>query len=165
MARYDPSKSTTSKIMFSVRKLLRSPNVTSKSMFLEGTPSCPGRYQQRGNGGAELGPRDAHGIKGLHIQDVEVVAPIHQHLGQVLVTNDGVDNERVAPRPGDAGRVVTPVEGDRCARPTEKLEDSIPGSADFPESDLVFTLGAVILRTSEDHEAAVRVSEAAPVLG
>jgi hypothetical protein len=29
----------------------------------------------------------------------------------------------------------------------------------------VLTLGAVILRTSEDHEAAIRLGEAVPVLG
>jgi hypothetical protein len=37
--------------------------------------------------------------------------------------------------------------------------------ADFSEVDLVLTLGAVILRTSKDHEAAIRLREVATVLG
>jgi hypothetical protein len=99
------------------------------------------------------------------IQDVEAADTIHQHLGQALVPDDGVDNEWVAPRSGDAGRVVTPVEGDRCARQMEELGDKVHGSADFPESHLVLTLGAVVLTTSEDHEVAVWIEEAAPILG
>jgi hypothetical protein len=47
----------------------------------------------------------------------------------------------------------------------EELEDGVPGGTDFPEADLMFTLGAVILRTFEDHEAALRLGEAAPILG
>jgi hypothetical protein len=112
-----------------------------------------------------LGPRDAHGVEGLNIQDVEATAPVHQHLGQALVANYGVNDEQEAPRSGGAGRVVTPVEVDRYAGPTEKLGDGIPNEAEFPESDLLLTLGAVVLWISEDHEVVVRVGEAAPFLG
>jgi hypothetical protein len=83
----------------------------------------------------------------------------------VLVANDGVDKERVAPWLGNVGRVVTPVEGDRSARPAEKLGNRAFGSAYLPKVDLVLALGAVILRTSKDHEVAVRVGEGVPVLG
>jgi hypothetical protein len=58
--------------------------------------------------------------------------------------------------------VVTSIEGDRSP---EELEDGVPGGANFLESDLVLTLGEIILRTSEDHEAVVRVGEAALILG
>jgi hypothetical protein len=61
--------------------------------------------------------------------------------------------------------VVTPIEGDRSARLTEEHGDGVLGGADFPEADLVLTLGAVILRTSEDHEAVIQLGKAAPVLG
>jgi hypothetical protein len=84
----------------------------------------------------ELGPRDAHGVESLNVQDLEAIAPVHHHLDQVLVADDGVDNEGVAPQSGDAGRVVTPIEGVRCARQTEELGDNVPDSADFPEVDL-----------------------------
>jgi hypothetical protein len=47
----------------------------------------------------------------------------------------------------------------------EELEDGVPGSADYPEVDFVLMLGVVILRTSEDHEAAIRLREAATFIG
>jgi hypothetical protein len=47
----------------------------------------------------------------------------------------------------------------------EELGDGVPGGADFPEVDLVLMLGAVILGTSEDHETAIRLREAATILG
>jgi hypothetical protein len=61
--------------------------------------------------------------------------------------------------------VVTPIEGDRSARPAEKLGNRALGGAYLPEADLVLVLGAVILRTSKDHEAAVQFGEGVPVLG
>jgi hypothetical protein len=90
MTWYDPSKSTTSKIRVSVRKLPWSPNVTGRSIFPKGYALMPGMIPRKGkNGGAELGLQDAHGIKGLNILNVEAAAPIHQHLGQALVADDG----------------------------------------------------------------------------
>jgi hypothetical protein len=47
----------------------------------------------------------------------------------------------------------------------EELGNGAFGSADLLESFLVFMLGVVVLRTSKDHEAAIRVGEAAPILG
>jgi hypothetical protein len=38
-------------------------------------------------------------------------------------------------------------------------------AAHTPEADLVLALGAVVLRTSKDHVAVVRVGEGVPVLG
>jgi hypothetical protein len=61
--------------------------------------------------------------------------------------------------------VVTPIEGDRSARPTVKLGNRALGNAYLPEADLVLALGAVVLRTSKAHEAAVRVGEGIPILG
>jgi hypothetical protein len=61
--------------------------------------------------------------------------------------------------------MVVSIEGDRSARPTEELGGGAPSGADLPESDLVLALGAVILRTSEDHEVAIQLGEAVPVLG
>jgi hypothetical protein len=37
--------------------------------------------------------------------------------------------------------------------------------AQTSQLDLVLTLGAVVLRTSEDHEAAIRLREDIPILG
>jgi hypothetical protein len=48
MVWYDPSNSTTSKIRVSVQKLLRSPNVTDKSMFPKGYALMPGTISMKG---------------------------------------------------------------------------------------------------------------------
>ena len=61
----------------------------------------------------ELRPGDAHGIKGVDVEDVEAAAPVHQHLGEALLADDGVDDERVATRSGDVGRMVPLIKGDR----------------------------------------------------
>jgi hypothetical protein len=47
----------------------------------------------------------------------------------------------------------------------EKLGNRALGGAYFREADLVLAFGAVVLRTSKDHEAAIRVGEGAPILG
>ena len=44
----------------------------------------------------ELRPRDVHGVKGVDIEDVEATTPVHQHLGEVLLADNGVNDERVA---------------------------------------------------------------------
>ena len=44
----------------------------------------------------ELRPGDAHGVEGGDIENVEAAASVHQHLGEVLLANNGVDDKRVA---------------------------------------------------------------------
>ena len=44
----------------------------------------------------EFQPGDAHGIEGVNVEDVEATASVHQHLYEVLLADDGVDDERVA---------------------------------------------------------------------
>ena len=36
----------------------------------------------------------------------KAAASVHQHLGEALLANDGVDDERVASRSGDVGGMV-----------------------------------------------------------
>jgi hypothetical protein len=127
-------------------------------------PHAQDYTEERENGSAKLGPRDVHGIEGLNIQNFEAAGPVHQHLGQALVANDGVDNERVAPRSGNTGRVAATIEGDWSARPTEELGDGALGGTNLLELDLVLTLGVAILRTSEDHETTVQLREVVPFL-
>ena len=50
---------------------------------------------------AEFRPRDAHGVEGIDIEDVEAATSVHQHLGEALLVDDGVDDERVATQSGD----------------------------------------------------------------
>ena len=56
---------------------------------------------------------DMHGIEGVDIEDVEAAASVHQHVGEALLVNDGVDDERVVSRSGDVGGMVPPIKGDR----------------------------------------------------
>ena len=61
----------------------------------------------------ELRPGDAHGVEGVDVEDVEATASVHQHLGEVLLMDNGVDDERVVPRSSDVGRMVPPIKSDR----------------------------------------------------
>ena len=61
----------------------------------------------------ELRPEDAHGVEGVDIEDVKAAAFIHQHLGEVLLADVGVDNEQVATWSGDVGRVVPLIKSDQ----------------------------------------------------
>ena len=62
---------------------------------------------------AELRPGDAHGVEGVNVENVEATASVHQHLGEALPADDGVDDERVATLSGDVGRMVSPIKSDR----------------------------------------------------
>ena len=53
---------------------------------------------------------DSHGFQGVDVEDVEAAASVHQYLGQAHVANDGVDDERIAPRSRDACRMVVLIE-------------------------------------------------------
>ena len=55
----------------------------------------------------EFRPRNAHGVEGVDVEDVEATASIHQHLGEVLLMDDGVDDEQVSSQSGDVGRMVS----------------------------------------------------------
>ena len=45
---------------------------------------------------SEIRPGDMHGVEGVDVEDVEAAAFVHQHLGEALLADDGVDDERVA---------------------------------------------------------------------
>jgi hypothetical protein len=48
----------------------------------------------------------------VHVQDVEAVASIHQHLGEPRVANDWINNQRVLAWVGGTVRVILAAEGD-----------------------------------------------------
>ena len=49
----------------------------------------------------ELQSGDAHGIEGVDVENVKAAASVHQHLGEALLADNGVDNKRVATRSSD----------------------------------------------------------------
>jgi hypothetical protein len=77
--------------------------------------------------GSNLGSPYPHELQGIHIDDVEVAASIHEHLGETSVSDDGADDERVLPEiQGDEWvlpeiqgvfRMVVLVEGDGAVGP------------------------------------------------
>jgi hypothetical protein len=73
----------------------------------------------------------------------------------VLAADDGIEKERVAPRLGNIRRVVIPIKCDQSAQPMQEFRNRALDGAYLPEADLVLPLGAIVLRASKDHEAAV----------
>jgi hypothetical protein len=47
---------------------------------------------------SEVRPHDSQKVEGLGINDVETAASIHEHLGEVCVGDDGIDDEWVDSR-------------------------------------------------------------------
>ena len=72
---------------------------------------------------AEFRPGDAHGVEVVDVEDVEATTSIHQHHGEALLADDGVDDERVATRSGDVGRMVPLIKGDWRFRPAKEGGD------------------------------------------
>ena len=62
---------------------------------------------------SELQPGDAHGVEGVDIEDVEASLSIHQHLGEALLADNGVDDERIVTQSGYVGRMVPLIKSDR----------------------------------------------------
>ena len=61
----------------------------------------------------ELRSGDAHGIKGVDVENVEATAFVHQHLREALLADNGVDDERVVTQSSDVGRMVPLIKSDR----------------------------------------------------
>jgi hypothetical protein len=60
--------------------------------------------------GLEVHHCDSQKVEGLGIDDVNTTAPIHEHLGEACVGDDGIDDKWVDPRIGDVVWVVITVE-------------------------------------------------------
>ena len=105
-----------------------------------------------------------HGVEGIDVEDVEAAASIHQHLGEALLADDGVDDEWVAFWSSDMGGMVPLIEGDRRFRPAKEGGDIRFGSACLPIVYLVLVLGPDGVRSAEDHDAFISIGETVSVL-
>ena len=112
----------------------------------------------------ELRLGDSHGVEGVDIENVEAAASVHQHLGEVLLADDGVDDERVASRSCDTGGMVPLIKGDRGLRPAEEGGDGRLGGAHLPVAYLMLEFGPDGVRPAEDHDALFRFRETIPIL-
>ena len=50
-----------------------------------------------------LGPNTRGVTEGVDVEDIEAATSVHQHLGEALLADNGVDNEWVATWSGDVG--------------------------------------------------------------
>ena len=112
----------------------------------------------------ELRPGDVHGIEGVDVENVKSAASVHQHLGEVLLADDGVDDERVATRSDDMRRMASMIKSDRGVRPAKERGDDRFGGACLSVAYLVLALGVDGVRSPKDHEAFLRVGEAVIIL-
>jgi len=59
----------------------------------------------------------------MHLVEAKHLGCYNQHLGEVLLADDGVNDERVATRSGDMGRMVPLIKSDRGVRPAKERGD------------------------------------------
>ena len=112
----------------------------------------------------ELLPGDAHGVEGADVEDVEAATSVHQHLGEALLADDGVDNEWVASWSHDVGGMVLLIEGDWRFRPAKEGGDGHLDGTCLPIAHLVLALGPDGAGSAKNHDAFLRVGEAISIL-
>ena len=61
----------------------------------------------------ELQSGDAHGVEGVDVENVDAAASVHQHLGEALLANHGVNDEQVASWSGNVGWMVPLIKSGR----------------------------------------------------
>jgi hypothetical protein len=69
---------------------------------------------------SEVRPCDSQKVESLGIDDVKTTAPVHEHLGEACVGDDGIDDKWVDPRIGDVVWVVITIESDGLLRPVKE---------------------------------------------
>jgi hypothetical protein len=65
-------------------------------------------------------PCDSQKVEGLGIDDVKTTATVHEHLGELCVGDDGINDKWVDPRIGDIVEVVITVESDGHLGPVKE---------------------------------------------
>ena len=107
---------------------------------------------------------DAHGVERFCVHDVEATASIHQHLGEVLLVDNGVNDEQVASWSGNMGWMVPLIKSDQRFRPAKEGGDGRFGDARLLVAHFVLVLGVDSIGSPEDHDAFLGVGEAVPIL-
>jgi hypothetical protein len=75
-----------------------SPEADGQIELSKGLDAFPGDDTvKRRRAGTDRGQVDLQEPEGLGVDDVEVVASVHEDLGKPDVADDGIDNERVLP--------------------------------------------------------------------
>ena len=113
---------------------------------------------------AEFRPGDAHGVEGVDVEDAEPAVTFYQHLGEALLMDNGVDDERLATQSGDVGRMVPRIKSDRRFRPAKEGGDGGFDGACLSVVHLVLALGVDGIESPEDHDSFLGIRKAIPIL-
>ena len=94
------------------------PKADGKIELSEGLDALPGDdLVERRSACPDRGQINTQEPEGLGVDDVEAAASVHEDLGEPVVADDGVDDERVFPRARHMVGVVGLVEGDELVGP------------------------------------------------
>ena len=118
----------------------------------------------RSRRGRESSLGDAHGVEGVDVENVEAAASVHQHFGEALLADDGVNNERATTWSSDVGRMVSLIKSDRGVRLAKERGDGHLGGTCLSVAYLVLVLGVDGVGSPKDYEAFHRVEEAIFIL-
>ena len=88
----------------------------------------------------------------MRVQDVEAAAPVHEHLGEPGIADDGIHNEQVQSRIRDVVGMVFAAEGDGVLRPVEVGWRSLVDGEDLSALSLALSSGHVHRWSTEDEE-------------
>jgi hypothetical protein len=99
----------------------------------------------------------------VSVEDVEVVASVHQHLGEPRVADDRIDDQWVLARIRDAIRVILAAEGDGVPRPVKEGGGSLFCCEDLVPLPLALAVGHVHSWPLEDEEDVLHRREAAGI--
>jgi hypothetical protein len=105
---------------------------------------------KRRRAGSQLVEPDPHQPYGVHVEDIEAAASVHQHLGEPHIVDDQIDDQRVPAWIGDAVQVILTTDGDGVPRPVEEGGGSPLRSEDIVP--LPLAVGHVHGRSPEDEE-------------
>ena len=88
----------------------------------------------------------------MHVQDVEAATPVHEHLGEPGVDDDGIHDEWVLARIRDVVGVIFAAEGDGVLRPVEVGCYSLVDGEDLSALSLALPSDHIRRWPTEDEE-------------
>ena len=112
----------------------------------------------------ELQPGDVHGVEGVDEEDVEAATSVHQHLGEALFVDDGVDDEWIASWSDYMGWMVPLIKSDRRFQPVNEGGDDCFSDTRLSVAHFVLALGVDSIGSPKDYDAFLGVRKAVAIL-
>ena len=95
----------------------------------------------------------------MGVHDVEAAAPVHVHLGEAGVADDGIHDEWVLSRVQNVVGVVLAAKGDGILRPVEVGWRGLGDGKDFAALTLALPRSHIRRRSSKDEEGVLHWGE------